>query len=1376
MKNYRRCFIVCLLIIMPFKVFSYYICIDPGHGYLGLNGWGNCGPVFNVNGETYRTLKQPKNNDSAITSINNTINVAEEDWPLWEELKKNGSPVGLLEYQNTWKIANYLEQILINRNHTVINTKKTLGGEHANPTFQQRAQVALDNNCDFMISIHTNAPGNGTTTFGLFYAKSHFRVEYYRVETPPPTPVETDFSPAAWNDDFKICKIVPPIPSPESMPYVVGDYNAERPVWLRIEAVTKQGTPAVPFDPDMVRYKIAHQGSSSDENKWMPAGNDPSNFVITHRQSKYNTWAVAARYDMKDEFTPTPTPATDRIRNSSVDISVTQTPNMKTGEQDDLNRQTPTPVYFDGVANVVLRGPHQSDTSENIAKRVMSGIASHPETSGSTFLNVQGNGTNADWHFYNSFTPPEPKHLDLFVHCSKWIDPNEQDRKEIPVFIVECGFHTNADYEAWLYHNDCEDNYFYIAQAIANGIDSITDSDFENRPEPTPGSWQQYADLEDTPVPGDKFFIDTKTIYVYSDYNDCCGESYGSPCAPYKTITDAMCAAWDGATIKVARGTYSELLSITGTDYNIILMGGYDPITWERDISANPTIIEIDSTNPLIYLGDGTKSIIDGFEIRGNANAIEIANAQPVLKNNTISSNHGHGVNLSNCNTGILTIENNLFKDCNGSDKAGIRIYNSDNLEITKNIVTACRYGIICTAGSNPAIRYNEFASCDTGLYISEVQPDIWGNIFTSNSLGISVIGLYDAGAIIRNNLFLENTSAGIYVAHAEIDIINNTFDSNFRGILYTVPTPSLNEGTIVNCIFSNNTHSGICALNDSLQWPYSTYCDFWQNGPGGTCDISIGESECDEISSGYGRFKTNPLYTEGPNGDYYLTQTGNQCVNGGSMQASEFFSEGFTTDPNEQQDTGVIDVGFHYRFPTATPIPSSTPTATATPTPTNSPEITQTPTNSPILTNTPLPPPTCRPTFTSPPAGSAFIWPDSDHYYSLLAQSNVNLDDSSYYSTKFHRDTPTPVVLNIHVVSTEDTTGFNMDVFEIIPGTGLFDTSSTGTNLGFINGVSDPVSKLISVIDGSIITVSYDDDDPPGIVNNTFVWHEATWTPSPTPEFTETPTPTSTSTPEDTASPTNTPSPINWSVTDRYGYQGERIPCGWHDASDGIPITITGDDTIASSTIPFDFYFYDQHYASGSTVTIGSNGLIGFSNNQIISSANQDIPDSDPPNGTICLFWDDLYLTAGSVVYTKTDGTAPDRRLTIEWVNSTHYANLSDDYTFELILFEGSNNIEFHYNAMHGEFACGYSASVGIENHSGEDGLQFSSTGVPGYIYDCLSLRFTYPGTPTPTPTATPTQPPLPTMSKAGIVLLLVFMGMMVIVFSSGLPKKLEN
>ena len=215
------CFVAS--IFYSVDVNSFNICIDPGHGWETtdpLNGWDNCGPVFDVNGEPYQALRQPKSLIGDPTAISNTLEIAQEDLPEWLTIKNNGKPIGLMEYQNNWKIAVYLKQILENRDHTVHLTKS----EHANPKFPERAAVAFNNNCDFVISIHTNAPGNGTTALSLFYAKSLFRIDYYR-GTPPPTPADKplDTNPAQWLDENIVCKQNMITPTPGSIPYLVGN-------------------------------------------------------------------------------------------------------------------------------------------------------------------------------------------------------------------------------------------------------------------------------------------------------------------------------------------------------------------------------------------------------------------------------------------------------------------------------------------------------------------------------------------------------------------------------------------------------------------------------------------------------------------------------------------------------------------------------------------------------------------------------------------------------------------------------------------------------------------------------------------------------------------------------------------------------------------------------------------------------------------------------------------------------------------------------------------------------------------------------------------------------------------------------------------------
>ncbi len=127
----------------------------------------------------------------------------------------------------------------------------------------------------------------------------------------------------------------------------------------------------------------------------------------------------------------------------------------------------------------------------------------------------------------------------------------------------------------------------------------------------------------------------------------------------------------------------------------------------------------------------------------------------------------------------------------------------------------------------------------------------------------------------------------------------------------------------------------------------------------------------------------------------------------------------------------------------------------------------------------------------------------------------------------------------------------------------------------------------------------------------------------------------------------------------------------------------LTGDDAFSSAQpIGFTFSFFGvnhtQFYAS-------TNGLIFFSNPSTTYSNQSTIP-----LNSIAVLWDDLKSYLGSktparddYIFYKTEGTAPHRHLVIQWNNYGIYSSELQFGTMQAILFEGTNNIEFHYNSL---------------------------------------------------------------------------------------------
>lgn len=158
--------------------------------------------------------------------------------------------------------------------------------------------------------------------------------------------------------------------------------------------------------------------------------------------------------------------------------------------------------------------------------------------------------------------------------------------------------------------------------------------------------------------------------------------------------------------------------------------------------------------------------------------------------------------------------------------------------------------------------------------------------------------------------------------------------------------------------------------------------------------------------------------------------------------------------------------------------------------------------------------------------------------------------------------------------------------------------------------------------------------------------------------------------------------------------------------------LVLTGDDAEAQVALPFQFTFYGQTYTD---IWICTNGYIAFIDTVCAgvpaSFTNRTLPDAAAPNTAIYPFWDDLNLPAASAgVYTGVSGVAPNRTFTIEYRNSGFFGNLTNRIDVQVVLHETDGLITVHYrNIDDAGRERGDSATIGIENHLGNDALQYS-------------------------------------------------------------------
>ncbi|SPD72923.1 hypothetical protein PITCH_A1590005 [uncultured Desulfobacterium sp.] len=202
----------------------------------------------------------------------------------------------------------------------------------------------------------------------------------------------------------------------------------------------------------------------------------------------------------------------------------------------------------------------------------------------------------------------------------------------------------------------------------------------------------------------------------------------------------------------------------------------------------------------------------------------------------------------------------------------------------------------------------------------------------------------------------------------------------------------------------------------------------------------------------------------------------------------------------------------------------------------------------------------------------------------------------------------------------------------------------------------------------------------------------------------------------------------------DANDYTVNRISENFFAISDtGTKLTLADEGGTSGIPIGFNFVYYGTIFT---TVTVTANGYLGFS--PTISPDNTIIPLADTPNALIAPFWDDLNpgLNPGGGVFFQTIGSAPDRRFIVEWKDVPLKSDPDSRLTFEAVLFEGNNEIQFHYLSMidgsgmtTSPMVTGQSATIGIENADGGKGNEVAYNKA-GSVKSGSAVSFTLAGT----------------------------------------------
>ena len=266
-----------------------------------------------------------------------------------------------------------------------------------------------------------------------------------------------------------------------------------------------------------------------------------------------------------------------------------------------------------------------------------------------------------------------------------------------------------------------------------------------------------------------------KVIFrVYVDAGNALDENQdGTQAHPYsnlaQTLDDCEFRVSNGTMVYVAGGTYraDEIFDFYVEDTDgLNIRGGYEPLNWTRDITANPTIIDH-------------------------------------------SGNHGSSFHLEH----VLGVKvDGFIFDGAQYNQSGMFVYQSYDVEINNCVFTnnmASYGGALAFQQSNVSIRNCEVShnnSCGIKFYLSSGL--ISNTVVANNEIsGIQIEN--SSGIIIEKSIIKENNEQGIMIwdenygpSSSNIEIVNNLIIKNrWEGISFieNVSTISIVNNTIVN-------------------------------------------------------------------------------------------------------------------------------------------------------------------------------------------------------------------------------------------------------------------------------------------------------------------------------------------------------------------------------------------------------------------------------------------------------------------------------------------------------------------------------------------------------------------------------------------------
>lgn len=309
------------------------------------------------------------------------------------------------------------------------------------------------------------------------------------------------------------------------------------------------------------------------------------------------------------------------------------------------------------------------------------------------------------------------------------------------------------------------------------------------------------------------------------------------------TVQDAVDAASDGDTIKVAAGTYTDVsvrprkdITTTGVvtqavyiSKTVTIRGGYTTTNWViSDPDANPTTLDAQGQGRVLYVTGEISPTIQGLRITGGdatalvasvpwscdtgGGGVFVYKARAILSNNKVLSNAascGGGLYLLDSSAQISdnTISGNALTGDIGDRGGGLYLNNSPAL-ISGNVISGnAAIGFVWGGAglylvNSPAVIIGNVISSNTahvyagtawggGLWLVDTAATVKDNVISGNDAsGYGAVGgglsLENSPALVSGNLINANTvggrgvyGGGVYLGYSNATLNDNTITGN---------------------------------------------------------------------------------------------------------------------------------------------------------------------------------------------------------------------------------------------------------------------------------------------------------------------------------------------------------------------------------------------------------------------------------------------------------------------------------------------------------------------------------------------------------------------------------------------------------------------